>query len=139
MKKRYFRSLSPGLLVALTALACILSACPTGNDEPDDSIVLNGTIGKVTVNGASYSGEIFIQARKPNNDWMGEIWYNTNGSNDWSMAISADMESGTSINFWVNVRIDDKWVAELHKSIGVTQTYNGSDISDIALGDVALP
>jgi hypothetical protein len=102
-------------------------------------VTLSGTIGKVTVNGGPYSGEIFIQARKPNNDWVGEIWCDTNKSSNWSMAISADdIEAGTSIKFLVNVRTNDEWVVPPHKSTGVTQTYEGKSIPGIALGDVAL-
>jgi hypothetical protein len=134
MKKRYFHSLSPGLLVALTALACILSACPTGNDEPDDSIILCGTIGAITVNGKSPPGEIRIQARNQNSNLKDTTY---DGSGAWSLTIpSTELEAGTSISFRVRIRIGDSWLPlEIPEA---TQTYNGNDISGIALGDVSI-
>jgi hypothetical protein len=100
-----------------------------------DFITLSGTIGTITLNGASYSGEFEIQARINNsqgNDWLGGAWINDSGA--WTISVpSTRLASTTSIRFLVGLDTGDSW---LEWDIPGTRAYNGSSISGIDLGDI---
>ncbi|MDR1324871.1 MAG: hypothetical protein LBK00_02405 [Treponema sp.] len=102
------------------------------------AITLSGTIGTVTVNGAPYSGNMWIDAYNQNGSYLGGYNTSYSGNGAWSIVIpstNTNLASTTSISF--KVLITNGY--NLRQDISdVTKAYTGQSISGIELGDVTI-
>jgi hypothetical protein len=102
------------------------------------NITLSGTIGTVTVNGAPYSGNMWINAYNQDGQYLGGYNTNYSGSGAWAINIPlTNLESTTSIRFQLEINTGGSY---LHPDIpDVTKPYTeGQSISNIELGNVAV-